>query len=138
MLPAAVLFDMDGLMFDSERVAQRAWQHALGEYGFPFIPDVYTRVIGRTLEDAREIMLRAYGPDLPIDAIHALRHLRADEELHELGVPLKPGLLALLESLERLGIPKVMATSTGRTRALWILERAGMINRFQGLEAISH
>ncbi len=133
MLPAAVLFDMDGLMFDTETLAFRAWSRALAEHGLEMRTSDYSRLIGRNMADARLILLDAYGPDTPVDALDAARFRYSSAEVAERGVPLKPGLVALLDALDALGIPRAMATSTGRERATALLERAGLAGRFHAI-----
>lgn len=133
MLPAAVLFDMDGLMFDTETLAFRAWSRALAEHGLEMRASDYSRLIGRNMADARLILLDAYGPDTPVDALDAARFRYSSAEVAERGVPLKPGLMALLDALDALGIPRAMATSTGRERATALLERAGLAGRFHAI-----
>ena len=133
MLPAAVLFDMDELMFDTETLAFRAWSRALAEHGLEMRTSDYSRLIGRNMADARLILLDAYGPDTPVDALDAARFRYSSAEVAERGVPLKPGLVALLDALDALGIPRAMATSTGRERATALLERAGLAGRFHAI-----
>jgi len=133
MPPAAVLFDMDGLMFDTETLAFRAWSRALAEHGLEMREADYSRLIGRNMVDARIILLDAYGPDTPVDALDAARFRYSTAEVEERGVPLKPGLVALLDALDALGIPRAMATSTGRERATQLLERAGLSGRFHAI-----
>lgn len=133
MLPAAVLFDMDGLMFDTETLAFRAWSRALAEHGLEMRASHYSRLIGRNMADARLILLDAYGPDTPVDALDAARFRYASAEVEERGVPMKPGLVALLDALDGLGIPRAMATSTGRERATGLLDRAGLTRRFHAI-----
>ena len=126
----AVIFDMDGLMFDTERVAQVAWYRALSDYGFVVTDDVYASVIGRTAPDTRAILIAALGPELPIGAVEAAksRYLR---ELLEPAPPLKKGLLELLDEIERLGLRAAVASSTARSEVQRRLEVHGLAGRFE-------
>ena len=117
-------------MFDTETLAKRAWSRAIVEHGMAFRDEAYSRLIGRNMLDARNILIDAYGPETPVEALHAARVRYSDLELEERGVPLKPGLLALLDALDALGTPRAMATSTSRDRAQWLLSRAGLSSRF--------
>ena len=120
-------------MFDTETLAFRAWSRALAEHGLEMREADYSRLIGRNRIDARLILLDAYGPETPVDALDAVRFRYSSAEVEELGVPLKPGLVVLLDALDSLGIPRAMATSTGRERATHLLERAGLSGRFHAI-----
>jgi HAD superfamily hydrolase (TIGR01509 family) len=125
----AVIFDMDGLMFDTERVAQVAWYRAMADYGFVITDDVYAAAIGRTAPDTRAIFVAALGAELPIGAIEATmsRYLR---ELLEPAPPLKQGLLELLDEIERLGLRAAVASSTARSEVRRRVEACGLEDRF--------
>jgi len=125
----AVIFDMDGLMFDTERVAQVAWYRALADRGFVVTDDVYATVIGRTAPDTRAILVAALGTGLPIEAIEAATsdYLR---ELLEPAPPLKPGLLELLDDIGCLGLRAAVASSTARSEVRRRLEACGLEDRF--------
>ena len=120
-------------MFDTETLAFRAWSQALAEHGLQMREAEYSRLIGRNMVDARLILLDAYGPDTPVDDLDAARFRYSTAEVEARGVPLKPGLVALLDALDVLGIERAMATSTGRDRATGLLERAGLTGRFQAI-----
>ena len=55
-MPAAVIFDMDGLMLDTEKIYQQAWQHAAHELGYHIPEDLFMRLIGLRTEDCEEMM----------------------------------------------------------------------------------
>ncbi len=120
-------------MFDTETLAFRAWSRALAEHGLEMREADYSRLIGRNRVDARLILLDAYGPETPVDALDTARFRYSRAEVEVLGVPLKPGLLALLDALDVLGIPRAMATSTGRERATELLDRAGLSGRIHAI-----
>ncbi len=120
-------------MFDTETLAFRAWSRALAEHGLEMREADYSRLIGRNRVDARLILLDAYGPETPVDALDTARFRYSRAEVEVLGVPLKPGLLSLLDALDVLRIPRAMATSTGRERATELLDRAGLGGRFQAI-----
>jgi HAD superfamily hydrolase (TIGR01509 family) len=117
----AVIFDMDGLMFDTESIYCETSTRASGELGFPF-DDVFYKAnfVGKRLVDSEKFLLSHFGPAYPIDAYRE----RSGQYLREAftaGVPVKPGLHELLDWLEERRIPKVVATSTARELALLTL-----------------
>ena len=126
-----VLFDMDGLMLDTERMARVAWIRALDEQGYRLEDSVYLRMVGRTVQDARLILGEIFGSDLPFQQVFDMRQAYYDADIEENGIPLKPGLLQLLAFLEANHITKAVASSTPCWFAGRKLARAGIETRFQ-------
>lgn len=129
----AVIFDMDGLMIDSERIAQQAWTEAAREWGYPFEPAHYLHVTGITVRDAEKKFKEIFGADFPFYEIRARRSELVEASFQEHGIPLKPGLLALLEALKSRAIPRAVATSAGHKYAIDKLTRAGLLDWFDTL-----
>jgi len=125
----AVIFDMDGLMLDTERLAQQAWQRAGAELGYPLPDELYLQAIGRTAA-ATEVLLRnGFGADFPFPEIYARKQQYYHAALEQ-PIPTKPGLFELLALVETLGLPKAVATSTARPLALKKLTAAGLLTHF--------
>ena len=102
MMIQAVIFDMDGLMLDTERLTQRLRRQATEEMGIPY-RDLIERIMGRSETEVRRVFLEEFGPDYPFDAVkERIRQLRR-EYLAGSPVPVKPGLFALLEYLKKEG-----------------------------------
>ena len=117
--PAALVFDMDGLLLESERIVLDGFLHACRAHGVPSHPGAYHRCIGTTLERTRELLIEAYGTDFPYDAVVASWNAYCDEHLVRKGPSLKPGALEVLERVRRHAIPCALATSLQRaTRRL--------------------
>lgn len=131
--PRAVLFDMDGLLLDTERPVIDFWIQAGRGLGWDIPRETIYRTIGIKEEDTRTLYRDEYGPDFPYDDYRreAVRLIREAAERE--GIPHRPGLLPLLDHLDRLAIPFAVATSTGRETAVWKLTRAGIRDRFSAL-----
>jgi HAD superfamily hydrolase (TIGR01509 family) len=131
--PGAVIFDMDGLMLDTERPVIELWKQAARSQGWEIAEETVLRTIGVNENTTRGIIRETYGEVFPYDAIRKelSRLIRALAESQ--GIPLKPGLPVMLDKLEKLGVPFGVATSTKRESALWRLERAGIRERFTTL-----
>ncbi len=129
--PAAVLFDMDGLLLDSERLARDAFAQACRDHGWEPDLDVYVSCIGSTSEATEATLRGHHGAHFPYAAIDASwsRHYHA--RLEQDGVPVKPGAQALLEHLALRGVPCAVATSTRRSTAEGKLERSRLLGFFQ-------
>jgi len=123
---SAVIFDMDGLMFDTERIAQLAWQRAAIEYGYQVSEDIYLGVIGKARDDVDEYLRHALGDKFPFEQVYPLKQRYLHEDIKENGLPLKPGLLELLDVLEARTIPMAVASSSPCETVLFNLNRAGL------------
>lgn len=131
--PQAVIFDMDGLMLDTEPLAAQAYVDAASVLGVPFDPAVNTKLIGRNFPDCRRIIAEHHGEGYPVDELMSAWHGAYDRIIERDGLALKPGLVELLDWLEAAALPKAVATSTRRARALAKLESAGILARFAAL-----
>ena len=96
----AVIFDMDGLMFDTEKLAERCWESAGQKFGYKIERRIYKQITGLNLKKAKEIFLDHFGQDFPFDEIRAERIKIANETVKAEGVPLKKGLFELLKYLK--------------------------------------
>lgn len=132
-LPRALVFDMDGLMLDTEPLAARAWSEAAESLGMAFDMACAPRLVGRNLRDCRALIVAHHGDGYAVDAVMSRWHEAYDAICEREGVALKPGLVELLDWLEARGIDKAVATSTRRARAHDKLERVGIARRFSAL-----
>ncbi len=120
-------------MLDTERINQIAWRRAAAEWGYTFPDEVYLVVVGRTVRDTKAWFRRTFGPDFPFEAMYQRKQDYVDSYIGNQGLPLKSGLLELLDLVEGLSLAKAIATSTARTQALKKLTIAGLIDRFETL-----
>ncbi|HZQ60767.1 MAG TPA: HAD family phosphatase [Casimicrobiaceae bacterium] len=132
-LPHAVIFDMDGLMLDTEPLAARAWSEAANELGLAFDDSICAHLIGRNFADCRVLIRERHGESYPIDALMRRWHATYDAIVAREGIELKTGLLELLDWLEARRIPKAVATSTRRSRAIAKLVHTSLLERFATL-----
>jgi HAD superfamily hydrolase (TIGR01509 family) len=127
----AVIFDMDGLLLDTERIALAAFVEACRECHFEPDVNVYKKCIGTTSHKTREILTTGYGNDFPFETISPLWKEKYLEEVLTKPVPLKPGVLELLKLLDKQGVKKAVVTSTERELALTKLTNAEIGRFFQ-------
>ncbi|NJN82304.1 MAG: HAD family phosphatase [Caldilineaceae bacterium] len=130
MLPQAVIFDMDGLMLDTEWIYGVAWERAAGELGFVLEYDLLISCVGRTIADGEASLLQAYGDRFPLEEFRVRWPQVWEEIVDESGIQCKPGLLELLDLLDSLAIPKAVATSSAWDEALFSLSRGAIAHRF--------
>jgi HAD superfamily hydrolase (TIGR01509 family) len=131
--PSAVIFDMDGLMPDTEPLAARAWTDAAAILGVVFDHNVTPQLIGRNSSDCVALIRSHHGDDFPVDAVMQAWHGAYDAIVAREGIALKNGLLELLAWLDKARIPAAVATSTRRARAEAKLEHTALAERFAAL-----
>jgi HAD superfamily hydrolase (TIGR01509 family) len=122
----AIIFDMDGLMFDTERIAQIAWQQAAQLYGFDFPPEIYQGIIGLAYPDVQRYTRSVFGSGFPLESVYPLKQELMDKYITTQGIPVKPGLLELLKQVADARLPRALASSSGRDIILRNLRAAGV------------
>jgi HAD superfamily hydrolase (TIGR01509 family) len=130
--PAAVIFDMDGLLFDNERLYAEAILTAAREIGCAMSHDIFLQLVGRSREVNHRFLLDHYGADYPLQALIAAwgRHYQA---LTAAGLPLKPGVAELLDLLDELDLPRAIATSNTHASVQRNLTALGLADRFHAV-----
>jgi HAD superfamily hydrolase (TIGR01509 family) len=135
-LPSAFIFDMDGLMLDSECLYQTAWKAAAAELGYALDEALYVELVGRSNEEAEKTFVHIFGKDFPVDTFGELWERRWRVLVADQGIPLKPGLLALLDWVEKHDMPKAVGTSSNAVEAELCLAAAGIRDRFPTLVTV--
>ena len=130
----AVIFDMDGLIFDSERIAQFAWEDAARESGYDLSNDIFRVMVGRMVLDVADEIYKALGEDFPLEVVYQRKNTLAEEYIIDHGLPLKQGLMELLGTLDRLDLHTAIASSSSCEIILRNLRAAGLSQeRFSAL-----
>ncbi|MDR0562830.1 MAG: HAD family phosphatase [Spirochaetaceae bacterium] len=129
--PEAAIFDMDGLMLDTEKPVIEIWRQAAQAMGWQVDLEVLYQTIGINEAATKEILMRKYGPNFPYQEIRQNLQRILKEKIEREGIAHRPGLLVLLNRLDRLGVPLAVATSTSKQTALWKLDKAHIRERFK-------
>ena len=108
----ACIFDMDGLMFDTERVFIGAWDHAGEKLGVGKAGYMVMKTLGRNTEGCNQAWREEFGPDVDIDAMWAYAKEYLDGYYAKYALTVKSGLYDLLEYLHRRGYKLAVASST--------------------------
>ena len=130
---SAVIFDMDGLMTDTERLFIDLWCQVLREQGMEEHRDVVTHCIGLDHEKTRQFVRRTLGEDFDYLSVLMEVGRRSKAYCEENGVPVKPGLYQLMDYLDEHRIPYAVATSTKGENARFRLDNIGVLSQLSGL-----
>ncbi len=126
----AVVFDMDGVIFDSEKLVVECWVETADKYGIPDIEMLCKKCLGLNRVATREVYLQHYGQDFPYDTykqeMSALYHKRAREG----ALVMKLGVVDILTFLRKKGVRTALASSTREEVVRWELSYAGVIDFF--------
>ena len=126
----AVVFDMDGLMFDTERLCHDAVAQVGKELGCPDLAEFTLELMGRNEKECIKRYTEYLGDRCSYQHFYARRQEIIDAAIQKNGVPVKPGLFELLDFLKENGFLLAVATSTSRRHALAYLEQTGAARYF--------
>jgi HAD superfamily hydrolase (TIGR01509 family) len=126
----AVVFDMDGLLLNTELLARRALARAGEEVGLGAGDAFFALLIGVPADGCRQLLFEHYGESAPADSFFAAAARHLHDQIEGGDMTLKPGVLALLAHLARKGMPRAVATSSAREKALHHLHKAGIAQCF--------
>jgi len=127
---SAAIFDMDGLMFDTETVFLKTWPIAAREFGYTVTEDVVLSAIGIVEEVGKLKFIEAYGEDFPFDVISKRRLEIAIDLVKKEGPGVKKGLYNILAFLREKGLKLAVATSSERFRTDLYLSMSGLTESF--------
>ena len=134
-MPTAIVFDMDGLLFDTETLYQEAALAAAAEGGHDATSGIFSRTIGLPWPQSRSLLLGHFGDAFPADEFVAawVRHF---DLIASTRLSLKPGAIELLDTLDNLRLPRAIATSSALHTVYHHLTAHNLVGRFH--EIVGH
>ena len=126
----AIIFDMDGLMIDSERVTFECYQERLKDMNLTMDEEFYKTLLGKPIKGIYQRFYDVYGNDFPIENVIQDVHQLMAERFETEGVPVKKGLVELLHYLKDNNYNTIVATSSNRDRVDKILAQAKITEFF--------
>lgn len=128
MQTKCIIFDMDGLMIDSEKLSFNIIKTILGEQGHNLSRDLYAKTIGVCREGSEELLSRTF-PGLDGKWVYEVYFLRYFKALNEGKLETKPGLFSLLQELDKRGIRRAVASSNDQPIVEASLKNIGVYDR---------
>lgn len=129
----AVIFDMDGVIFDTETIALKCWILAAETLSLPDIRPVFPLCIGANIRRTEEILMEHFGPDFPYVAFAKQSRANYIAHYETEGLPVKTGTREILAFLQEAGVPMAIASSTVSSVVRQELEDAELIAFFQAV-----
>ncbi|MBQ9118898.1 MAG: HAD family phosphatase [Lachnospiraceae bacterium] len=129
----AVVFDMDGVIFDSERAVLQGWLQIAERNGIVGLEEVFYRCIGTNITTTKEIFLAHYGEDFPFDQYKQESSAWYHANFDHGRLPMKPGIVELLQYLKAQGYRIGLASSTRIAVVTHQIEAAGLMPYFDHL-----
>jgi len=130
-----VIFDMDGTMLDTEPLSMAGWHYAAQTMEIDISAEVFAtifeKMLGTNAAACKAVLKEHLGENFDTEKGYDLHLAHIDEHFKLFGVPLKKGLLPLLDKLEKMNIKKCVATSTAKERATHKLKLANLAHRFE-------
>jgi HAD superfamily hydrolase (TIGR01509 family) len=132
----AVVFDMDGLMYDSERLAREGWRDVAARHGVEIPDELVERTMGLKCAEVRSLMQEhfdARGVEADATALHRERNALMIERIEAEGAPVKPGLYELLDHVRARGMKAAVASAASPRRVETLLRKSGLTDAFDAV-----
>lgn len=128
----ALLFDMDGLLLDSERVVQESWNAAGEALGYGKVGEHIYNTLGMNAAGRKEYFNNVFGTGFPYEEFQKLSRKAFFNVADQEGIPLKPGAKELIFYAKQMGYKVGLVTSSRKEYAVDVLKKAGIFSYFDG------
>lgn len=129
----SVIFDMDGVLFDTEALCMQAWMEVAAKWGLPDMEKVFPLCIGLNANDSRQVVIGAYGEDFDYPLFRKETAAWFADYVDRNGLPVKLGVREILEWLKESRYIVGLASSTKEASVRSHLEMTGLSDYFSVL-----
>ncbi len=129
----AVIFDMDGLMFDTEALSSEAWKYVGEKFGYDITGDIIAKTRALDVNHIKEIFEKNFGEDIDFFNLYSVHNAYMNEYIDDNGIPIKNGLKELLDYVKKRGLKIAIATSTDNKRTVYYLTKANILKYFNNI-----
>jgi HAD superfamily hydrolase (TIGR01509 family) len=134
----AAIFDMDGLLLDTERIFLDAFKNTCAELDYKFDMSLFISIIGTNSVKTKDLLTEGFGTGFNHDRFRDVWIRYVDEYLSTNSIPLKKGAVNILEKISSVPLSMAIATSTEYHDAVTSLESTGIINYFKFIVGGDH
>ena len=128
-----IIFDMDGLMFDTERLVIKAWDFAGKQMGCSITKDIVIKTLGLNTENTRRVFIEHLGNNFDFYVIRKIRVDYMTDYIDKNGIPIKTGLIELLDFLKSNHYKMTVATSTEKEKTEYYFKKANISYYFDDI-----
>ena len=127
---AGAIFDMDGLVFDTEKTYHKIWKTAAKDYGYDINEKIISGCVGMNRKGSSEYFKSVFGSDFPFDEISDTKNNLIDEIFKKEPPKIKNGFSELIAYFKENNIKTAIATSTHRKRTYDFLKSSNIFDAF--------
>lgn len=116
-----VIFDMDGVMFDTEKISYRSWKKLGKKYNYNTDDDIFKKTVGLNIKSTRQVYKKHFGANFPFEKMRNEEIKMMKDCILSEGVPVKYGVYELLSCIKNRNLKIALATSALKERAELLL-----------------
>ena len=124
-----IIFDMDGVLIDTERISFNSFKEVFKDYDYEIDEEFYLKLIGHNVKSIKQIMIDKYGESFPFDEIYEKKVKISIDTIARDGIIIKKGVQELVDYLKKNNYKIAVATSTRRERAQEHLKEIGVLDK---------